>query len=129
MQHFEATGIAAARYDGTVSRETRDTIKRLFQQGQIPVLVGNQKAGGTGLTLKPAQTVVYYSNYYGLLERLQSEDRPIHGELTRPVLYADLVARTTIEERLVTSLQFKKDIFQELMGDRSRIADWFAQAA
>ena len=129
MHHLEAEGIHAARYDGSVSRDLREYVKKEFQAGHIPVLVGNQKAGGTGLTLKPAQTVIYYSNYYGLLPRAQSEDRPIHGELTRPVLYADIVARTTIEEKLVAALQFKKDIFQELMGDRDRLADWFGQAA
>lgn len=118
-----------ARYDGSVSQEERESIKQRFQRGAIDVLVGNQQAGGTGLTLKPAQTVIYYSNYFGLLPRLQSEERPIHGNLTRPVLYADIVARTTLEERLVEVLQQKRDLFQELMGDRARIEAWFNAAA
>jgi SNF2 family DNA or RNA helicase len=129
MQFFKEKNIYAERYDGSVRQEVRDRVKLEFGTGNIPVLVGNQKAGGTGLTLKPAQTVVYFSNYYGFRERAQSEDRPIHGELQRPVLYADIVARYTLEEKLVDSLQNKRDIFQELMGDRKRIEAWFSKAA
>lgn len=128
MEHFKKKEILAERYDGSVKQEVRENIKREFGLGNIPILIGNQQAGGTGLTLKPAQTAVYFSNYFGLLQRLQSEDRPIHGELQRPVLYADIVARTTLEEKLVNSLQNKRDIFQELMGDRKRIEDWFRKA-
>lgn len=119
----------ATRYDGTVDHEERDEIKADFVRGKIPLLIGNQKAGGRGLSLKGAETVVYWSNYYGLLPRAQSEERPIHAELKRPVQYVDIVARNTMEERLVDSLQHKRNVFEELMGDRSRLQAWFGKAA
>ncbi len=129
-------GIAAVRYDGAVGEEERAEAKARFTgrrpvylDGQVvgeeavpageqaKVFVGNPAAGATGLTLVEAKTVVYYSNSFKLLDRLQSEDRAHRIGQTNAVLYVDIVAEDTIDDKIVDSLRMKKTIADEILGD------------
>jgi hypothetical protein len=77
-----------------------------------------------------AKTGVYYSNSFKLITRLLSEDRchrygqdgADHGEAGHGVLYADLMAEGTVDDKIVAALRSKFDIASRLTGDRLR--DW-----
>ena len=69
-----------------------------------------------GQTLTEAQTVVYYSNAYSLERRLQSEDRPHRAGLTHPVLYVDICATGTVDEKVIESLKNKIDVASQVVG-------------
>jgi len=104
----EEIGIAAAQYNGATSTKAREAAVDDFQSGAIQAFIGQPQSGGIGLTLTAARSVIYYSNDYSLETRLQSEDRAHRIGTTGNVLYIDLVAEGTIDERIADSLQRKE---------------------
>ena len=61
----------------------------------------------------------FYSNTYSMEDREQIEDR-IHrdGQKSETVLYKDIIAKNTIDEKIITILQQKKDLL-EYMRDKT----------
>jgi SNF2 family DNA or RNA helicase len=88
----------------------------------VRFFVANPQAGGTGLTLTAANTAIYFSNSFSLEERLQSEDRCHRIGTKEPVVYIDLVAADTVDERIAAALQSKAATAEEILAfelDRS----------
>ena len=84
--------------------------------------MGNPQAGGYGITLTQANTVIYYSNGYDLEKRLQSEDRAHRIGQKKSVTYVDFIAEKTVDEKIVKALRKKIDIASEILGEELR--DW-----
>jgi SNF2 family DNA or RNA helicase len=102
--------LRCVRYDGQVGKEDRVEHIEAFERGSADVFVGNQQAGGTGITLVAASVVIYFSNNFSLRDRLQSEDRAHRIGQTKTVTYYNLVAKDTIDEAVVKALMNKKDV-------------------
>ena len=81
-----------------------------FERGEADVFVGNQQAGGTGITLVAASYVIYFSNNFSLRDRLQSEDRAHRIGQTKNVTYINIAAKGTIDEAVIKALTSKKDV-------------------
>jgi SNF2 family DNA or RNA helicase len=99
-------------YYGATSAEQRAEAVNSFCSGQARFFVSNPAAGGVGLNLQSSgcQTVVYYSNSFNYVERMQSEDR-LHRIGTRgAVTYFDIVARKSVDRAILRSLRNKRDI-------------------
>ena len=107
----------AVRYDGSTSDDERAESIERFQHGDAKLFVGNPKAGGRGLTLHAATTVVFYSNYFGLETRIQAEDRAHRIGQEHPVLYVDIVGEDTVDEKIVLALREKKRVADLITGD------------
>lgn len=141
LDELERRGISAVRYDGLANDEQRAEAKARFQgersiihKGQIigretvpveqqaMVFVGNPAAGATGLTLTAAKNVIYYSNSFKLIDRLQSEDRAHRIGQMNQVLYTDIVAENSVDEKIVESLRSKFNIASQITGDR--LKEW-----
>lgn len=119
-QVMDLLGPTAVRYDGTVDDDQAEKNKFAFQKGDARWFVGTAQKGGPGLTLHAAKTVVYYSNSFRLIDRLQSEDRAHRAGMdSHPVNYIDIVANDTVDERIVDNLRSKKDVASDILGD-----DW-----
>ena len=103
---------------GAVSVDDRKRAVENFQNNDgCRFLVGNPSVGGFGLTLTAARNVIYFSNSYNLEHRDQSEDRAHRIGQTFKVSYIDLVAPNTIDELILNSLDGKRDLSKEIMGD------------
>tara|TARA_R110002051_G_scaffold233872_1_gene295374 strand:- start:137 stop:340 length:204 start_codon:yes stop_codon:yes gene_type:complete len=61
--------------------------------------------------------VIYYSNSYDLEKRIQSEDRAHRIGQKNAVLYIDLVAKGTVDEKIIQSLRNKVNIAKEISGE------------
>lgn len=141
LEELKKRGIKAVRYDGRVSDDERAEAKALFkgvrpvyhqgklvdrvpvpEEEQAKVFVGNPAAGATGLTLTEAKTVIYYSNSFKLIDRLQSEDRAHRIGQDGNVLYVDLVAEDTVDEQIVEALRNKFNVASQITGDR--LKEW-----
>lgn len=116
-QIMEHLGDRAVRYDGQVSDDEAAEAKRRFQAGEVQFFVGNPQKGKEGLTLVQARTMIYYSNSFKLIDRLQSEDRAHRIGQEHPVDYIDLVAPKTIDEQIVKNLRNKLEIAGRITGD------------
>lgn len=110
-------GLSYVTYTGKTSTADRETARDRFQDGDARVFLGNPAAAGEGLTLTAARTVVYYNTSYRLADRLQSEDRAHRIGQAHPVQYFDLVARDTVDEKVIDALRAKKDIADMILGD------------
>jgi SNF2 family DNA or RNA helicase len=106
--------------DGRVSDHSRKEQIDRFQGGLVPFFVGNPAAISEGVTLHRTSTVIYYSNSFKLAERLQSEDRAHRIGQTRNVTIIDLVARGTVDERIVAALRDKQNVASAVTGDNLR---------
>lgn len=110
------------RVDGSVTGPPRAKALAAFQEGDVQFLIANPAAIGTGVTLHSAQTVIYYSNSFKLSDRLQSEDRAHRFGLKHAVHYIDLVARGTVDVRIIESLRTKVNVASQITGDT--LAEW-----
>ena len=73
--------------------------------------------GGYGLTLTSAKYVIYYSNNYNLEVRRQSEDRAHRIGQTKNVVYIDIMAENTIDDKIVVALKNKIELSAKTLGD------------
>lgn len=118
----ELLGAESVMYYGGISRSDRSKAILDFQNGNKKYFIGNPRAAGLGLTLTSATNVVYYSNDYSLELRQQSEDRAHrHGQL-ETVSYYDLIARGTIDEKIILALRNKQNIARLINKDN--ITEW-----
>ena len=110
---------AVVEFHGGRSVDERTEARVSFQDPDGPVrfFIGNPQAGGMGITLTQATTVVYFSNSFSLEDRLQSEDRSHRIGQKNNVTYIDLVAKGTVDTKIVRSLRSKHSLASQVSGD------------
>lgn len=115
----EVNGAQVVQYHGRVPHDDRVKAIDAFQTGAANVFVGQQKAGGSGITLTAGSYMIYFSNTFSLRDRLQSEDR-IHriGQAVH-CTYIDLVAAGTVSEKVIEALVAKQEVADLVNGDGS----------
>lgn len=111
----------SVRVDGTVTGPARDrALDRFKKDSSVQFLIGNPAAIGEGHTLNMAKTVVYYSNSFNLVHRLQSEDRCHRIGQDSKVHYIDFVASGTVDTKIVQALREKVNVASCITGDTLR---------
>jgi SNF2 family DNA or RNA helicase len=99
-------GIRSLRLDGQT--KNRQELVDIFQSPDgPPVFLISLKAGGYGLNLTAADTVIHFDPWWNPAAEAQATDRAHRIGQTRPVTIYRLIARGTVEEKVV-SLQNKK---------------------
>lgn len=103
--------------------DTKDRAEpvRKFQAGEIPVFLLSLKAGGTGLNLTAADTVIHYDPWWNPAVENQATDRAHRIGQTKPVFVYKAIAAGTIEERML-QLQEKKKALAEGVFDEKKAA-------
>ncbi|PGH58545.1 helicase SNF2 [Azospirillum palustre] len=100
----------------------RETPIRRFQAGEVPLFLVSLKAGGTGLNLTAADTVIHYDPWWNPAVEDQATDRAHRIGQDKPVFVYKLVTAGTVEERMV-QLQERKRRLGEAVYDRDRAAE------
>jgi superfamily II DNA or RNA helicase len=104
----------AARGHGHVvlTGDTRDrqTPVRRFQAGEVPIFLISLKAGGTGLNLTAADTVIHYDPWWNPAVEAQASDRAHRIGQDKPVFVYKMIAEGTVEERIVAMQGRKRDL-------------------
>ena len=106
---------------GKLSIKERTATIAAFQAGKIGAIIGIA-ALGIGINLQRADLNIYYSNSFNLEDRLQSEDRSHRAGRQGVVNVIDIIAASTLDEKIVTALRSKKNIAHAVLRDR--IDDW-----
>ncbi|MDQ7974138.1 MAG: DEAD/DEAH box helicase [Rhodocyclaceae bacterium] len=93
----------------TLTGDTRDRDAAIarFTEGEVPIFLISLKAGGTGLNLPQADTVIHYDPWWNPAAEAQATARAHRLGQTKQVLVYRLVAEGTIEERIL-ALQARK---------------------
>ncbi len=85
----------------------RQALVDQFQQGDVPLFLISLKAGGTGLNLTAADTVIHYDPWWNPAVEQQATDRAYRIGQEQPVFVYRLVAEHTVEEKIL-ALQARK---------------------
>ena len=91
----------------TGQSQKRDAIIEQFTSGQVPLFLISLKAGGVGLNLPQADTVIHFDPWWNPAVENQATDRAHRMGQTQSVWVIKLVAQGTIEERIL-ALQERK---------------------
>lgn len=109
-ERLRKMGKKVVEYHGGVNDRDREAAIDAFQNGDADAFVGQQQSAGIGLTLTAASTAVYFSQDYSSENRKQSEDRCHRIGTTGSVLYIDIAAEDTIDEKITRALQQKSQL-------------------
>ncbi len=90
----------------TPARERSALVKR-FQKGEVPVFLISLKAGGVGLNLTAADTVIHYDPWWNPAVEAQATDRAHRIGQDKPVFVYRLICKGTVEEK-IQALQARK---------------------
>ncbi len=104
-QALAARGIAWVKLTG--QSQHREQLIERFTSGAVPLFLISLKAGGVGLNLTQADTVIHYDPWWNPAAELQATDRAHRIGQRQRVLVYKLVAQGTIEERIL-ALQERK---------------------
>ena len=99
----------------TVDRPER--IERFQQDPTIPVFLISLKAGGTGLNLTAADTVIHFDPWWNPAVEDQASDRAHRIGQKKVVTVYRLVAAGTIEEKILQLKQRKKDLVNSVLTE------------
>ncbi|MFN0192701.1 MAG: SNF2-related protein [Aestuariivirga sp.] len=97
----------------------RQTPVKAFQSGKVPLILVSLKAGGTGLNLTAADTVILYDPWWNPAVEAQAIDRAHRIGQTKPVFVHRLIARGTIEEKILSLQDKKRTLAAALWGDEA----------
>ena len=98
----------------TGQSQKRDALIERFTSGAVPLFLISLKAGGVGLNLPQADTVIHYDPWWNPAVENQATDRAHRIGQTQRVMVYKLVAQGTIEERIL-ALQARKAALAESM--------------
>jgi superfamily II DNA or RNA helicase len=106
---LEQAGIACAYLDG--STRDRKRVVEEFKTGAAPVFLISLKAGGFGLNLTEADYCILLDPWWNPATEAQAVDRAHRIGQTRNVMVYRLVARNTIEEKVMALQARKAELF------------------
>ncbi|SMH62616.1 DEAD/DEAH box helicase [Azospirillum agricola] len=113
---LDRLGIPFVRLSGDT--RDRETPVGRFQSGLVPLFLISLKAGGTGLNLTAADTVIHYDPWWNPAVEDQATDRAHRIGQDKPVFVYKLVTAGTVEERMV-ELQERKRRLGEAVYERA----------
>ena len=117
---FEKRGIRFVYLDGS-SKDRLGIVKRFNEDAQISVFLVSLKAGGTGLNLTGADTVIHYDMWWNPAVQSQATDRVYRLGQTQAVSVYQLVTLGTIEEKIVQLQERKKGIVKQVVSCEDEI--------
>ncbi|NCC21775.1 MAG: DEAD/DEAH box helicase [Alphaproteobacteria bacterium] len=100
----------------TGSTKDRMTPIQTFQNGEVPLFLISLKAGGTGLNLTAADTVIHYDPWWNPAVERQATDRAHRIGQDKPVFVYKLLTTGTVEEK-IQQLQERKQALADALFD------------
>ena len=92
-----------------------------FQAGEVPLFLISLKAGGTGLNLPAADTVIHYDPWWNPAVENQATDRAHRIGQDKPVFVYKLIVAGSVEEKIVALQGRKRDLARGIYGEEARL--------
>ncbi|WP_260960959.1 DEAD/DEAH box helicase [Pseudomonas citri] len=108
------------------TRDRRTPVKE-FQNGKRQIFLISLKAGGVGLNLTEADTVIHYDPWWNPATEHQATDRAYRIGQEKPVFVYKLIARGTVEEKIQLLQKEKSDLAAGVLDGRVA-GDWKLQS-
>lgn len=115
-KELDGRGLRYACITGEVQDRAAQVVQ--FQNDpDVPVFVGQIATAGLGLTLTAASTMVFYSLDYSMSNYEQAKARIHRVGQRNPCTYIHLIAKGTVDEKVLTALRNKADLAKALVDD------------
>lgn len=101
----------------TGQTEDRGLPVQRFQRGEVPLFLISLRAGGFGLNLTQADTVVHYDPWWNPAVEAQATDRAHRIGQQKPVFVYRLIAADTVEDRILALQARKRELADALFDD------------
>jgi superfamily II DNA or RNA helicase len=108
---LEEAGISFCRLDGS-TRNRKEVVDRFQNDERIPLFLISLKAGGVGLNLTAADTVIHFDPWWNPAVEAQATDRAHRIGQQRIVTSIKLIARDTVEERVLRMQETKRELLE-----------------
>ncbi len=99
----------------------RQELVNRFQAGEVPIFLISLKAGGTGLNLTQADTVIHYDPWWNPAVEDQATDRSHRIGQKKPVFVYKLIVAGSVEEAMVSMQNKKRALFEGLLFDDANL--------
>ncbi|PIV15581.1 MAG: helicase [Gallionellales bacterium CG03_land_8_20_14_0_80_55_15] len=103
----------------TGDTQNREEVVRRFQEGEVPIFLISLKAGGVGLNLTAADTVIHYDPWWNPAVENQATDRAHRLGQTKNVFVYKLVVAGSIEEKILALQEKKADLAAGILSEDS----------
>lgn len=121
-EDLKREGIAYYTITGETPKEKRLELVRAFNNDATPVFLISLKAGGTGLNLTGADVVIHYDPWWNVAAQNQATDRAHRIGQKKVVSVYKLVAKNSIEEKILKMQHDKQSLAENILaGDSSSI--------
>ena len=116
QERMQKEGIPFLTLTGATPKERRAELVDSFQRGEASVFCISLKAGGTGLNLTAADIVIHYDPWWNVAVQNQATDRAHRIGQKNPVTVYKLIAKSTIEEKILRLQEKKSELAEQLLG-------------
>jgi len=109
--------------------QTRDRATPVdrFQNSEVPLFLISLKAGGVGLNLTAADTVIHYDPWWNPAVERQATDRAHRIGQDKPVFVYKLITEGTVEERILALQQRKQELADSLLDRKGASAPQWSE--
>lgn len=107
--------ISSHYLDGSVEVSERGRMVNMFNEGDKSVFLISLKAGGTGLNLTGADTVIHFDPWWNPAVEDQATDRAYRIGQENTVQVMKLITRGTIEEKIIKLQEKKKELIGSVL--------------
>ncbi len=118
-EKFNELGISSFYLDGSTPSEERLKLVNRFNEGENDVFLISLKAGGTGLNLIGADTVIHFDPWWNPAVESQATDRAHRIGQVKTVEVIKLITKGTIEEKIAKLQEKKKELFDNIVENAS----------
>ena len=119
-EDFKKEDISYLYLDGGTSAKDRvERVKKFNEDSNIKVFLISLKAGGVGLNLTSASVVIHFDPWWNPSVEDQATDRVHRFGQENKVEVIKLVAKDTIEEKIVLMQEDKRELIQSLMDGKT----------
>ena len=114
-KELDAKGVDCFYLDGSTESSERLELANRFNNGEKQVFLISLKAGGTGLNLTGADTVIHYDPWWNPAVTDQASDRAYRIGQTKAVQVIRLAASGTIEEKILKLQDRKRSLADDII--------------
>ncbi|MEN9477753.1 MAG: hypothetical protein RLZZ300_1894 [Pseudomonadota bacterium] len=94
---------------------------RRFQDGEVPIFLISLKAGGVGLNLTAADTVIHYDPWWNPAVENQATDRAHRLGQDKPVFVYKLIVSGSIEEKILALQERKAELAAGILSEDHQV--------
>ncbi len=121
-EQLAAQGVEFCYLDGA-TKDRAQVVEKFQREARIPVFLISLKAGGVGLNLTGADTVIHFDPWWNPAVEAQATDRAHRIGQTRVVTSYKLITRGTVEEKILNLQSRKRAMIAGVLGGEEQLAE------